>query len=265
MLSYRRPAWSRSEEEFIRRYIDPLPGIYSDEFGNRILPREGARVMIACHTDTVHRVGGKQRVTVQGGVAQLAALSTSNCLGADDTAGVYAALRMIEADVKATFVFHRAEEIGGHGSEWLARWYPQWIEKFDICLSLDRRGTEDIITSQFGGFTASDEFAWSLSDALDMGHRPTAGVFTDSASYANLIPECSNLSIGYAGEHTAKEALDLGYLERVIERLIEVDWESLEVARDPDEDQYGDPFDWFTKYEMELLQQARNSQGLETQ
>ena len=26
MLEYRRPAWSKSEEEFIKRYIDVVPG-----------------------------------------------------------------------------------------------------------------------------------------------------------------------------------------------------------------------------------------------
>lgn len=232
MLTYRRPAWSRTEEEFIARYIDPVPGMYSDDFGNRILLHPTSKVMISCHTDTVHRVGGTQKILAYRGVAALPYNSRSNCLGADCTAGVYAALRMIEAGVAATFVFHRAEEIGGRGSDWLAGNYPEWVEQFDICLALDRRGTSDIITSQWGGPTASSDFAISLADALDMGHKPVAGVFTDSANYAHLIPECSNISVGYEYEHTDSECLDLAYLERLIPALCEVDWESLTVARD---------------------------------
>jgi len=138
---------------------------------------------------------------------------------------------MIQAGVGCTFVFHRAEEIGGRGSQWLADTYPEWLKTFDVCLSLDRRGTGDIITSQYGGRTASDRFAASLSDALGMDHKPTAGIFTDSANYAHLIPECSNVSVGYANEHTPQESLDLAYLERLIERLIAVDWKGLEVSR----------------------------------
>ncbi len=233
MLTYRRPAWSKTESTFIRKYIDTIPGIICDGFGNRLLLRPDSRIMIACHTDTVHRFEGKQRVQVKGAIAQLPKCSVSNCLGADDTAGIYAALCLIDAGCPATFVFHRAEEIGGRGSQWLADNYPKWVESHDICLSLDRRGTADIITSQWGGETASHAFAWSLAAALDMGHSPAEGIFTDSANYADLIPECSNLSIGYRNEHTARETLDLVYLEAVIQRLITVDWSALTVARDP--------------------------------
>lgn len=234
MLQYRRPAQSKTEREFIRKYIDSIPDIIEDNYGNRILACSGSRVMISVHTDTVHRVGGMQRVSVIKSIAQLHPKEIiSNCLGADDTAGIYAALRMIEADVKATFVFHRDEEIGGRGSAWLAEAYPDWIGKFDICLALDRRGTSDIITSQWTGECASSEFAVTLGDALEMGHSETEGIFTDSANYAHLIPECSNLSIGYQREHTPFETLDLGYLEAVIARLIAVDWTQLAIVRDP--------------------------------
>ena len=238
MLEYRRPARSGSEEEFIARYIDTIPGIYSDNYGNRIYPLPTSKVMISCHTDSVHRADGKQRVSVsRDGVVTLApSEAVSNCLGADDAAGIYAALRMIEAGVKATFVFHRDEESGGRGSNWLAREYPEWIEKFNICLALDRRGTRDVIVRQGWGKCASDEFAEGLGTALGMNHHAADGIFTDSANYVDLIPECSNLSIGYQNEHTVKEALDLEYLEKVIGGLITVDWNGLPVARKPGDD-----------------------------
>jgi hypothetical protein len=240
MLTYRRPAGSKTELEFIKRYIDCVPEMYSDQFGNRILRTDGGegKIMIACHTDTVHRLAGRQKIEALKGIARLPlkSMRDSNCLGADDTAGIYAALRMIEAGVKATFVFHRQEEIGGRGSQWLADHYPKWIESFDVCLSLDRRGTTDIIVEQFGCRTASDLFAWDLADALNMEHSPAVGIFTDSANYSHLIPECSNVSIGYQSEHTVLETLDLGYLESVIERLCAVDWSALAVTRDIAED-----------------------------
>ena len=97
MLTYRRPARSQTEEEFITRYIDAIPGVYADQYGNRILLDPDARVMISCHTDSVHRMDGRQRAAVgNNGVVSLARGEIlSNCLGADDAAGVYAALRMI--------------------------------------------------------------------------------------------------------------------------------------------------------------------------
>lgn len=234
MLEYRRPARSHTEAEFIARYIDTIPGVYADNYGNRILINKGARVMISCHTDSVHRMDGKQAVRIShDGVASLARSERlSNCLGADDAAGVYAVLRMIEAGVTGvSYVFHRDEESGGRGSAWLAREYPDWVKAFDVCLALDRRGTKDVIVSQSYGKCASPEFAAGLAKELGMGHAAADGIFTDSASYMDLIPECSNLSIGYQYEHSTRETLDTGYLEGVIERLITVDWSRVPVAR----------------------------------
>jgi acetylornithine deacetylase/succinyl-diaminopimelate desuccinylase-like protein len=201
-----------------------------DDYGNRILSCKDSRIMISTHTDTVHFTEGKQSVQVHNGIARTA---RSNCLGADDTAGIYAALRMIDLGVKATFVFHRDEEIGGLGSKWLARKYPEWLQEFDVCLALDRRGTSDIVTHQLFSRCASDLFAFSLTDQLDLGHQLTEGTYTDSVNYAHLIPECSNISVGYQNEHTPEEYLDIAYLEEFIERLVKVDWDELIVARNP--------------------------------
>lgn len=232
MLSYKRPARSKSEEQFIKKYIDVIPDVFEDNYGNRILYRPDSKIMISCHTDTVHREPGRQYVEYTNGIAHLPKNTKSNCLGADDTAGIYTAIRMIQAGVQATFVFHRDEEIGGRGSSWLADNYPEWLAKFDICLALDRRGKFDIITSQIGGKCASKEFAASLALALDMGHEATDGIFTDSANYTHLIQECSNISIGYQNEHSSRETLDLDYLDAVADRLLTVDWTSLTVSRD---------------------------------
>ncbi len=237
MLKHRRQARSGTEHAFIARYLDKIPGIYADTFGNRILISPGSRVMISCHTDSVHRMQGKQAIQVSDdGIVSLSPHEKlSNCLGADDAAGMYAAIRMIEAGVKATFVFHRDEESGGNGSSWLARYYPEWLESFDICLALDRRGTDDVIVSQQCDMCASEAFAEALGEALAMNHHANDGIFTDSANYTGLIAECSNLSIGYQREHTTAETLDLHYLETVIQRLIAVDWSALPVVRRPGE------------------------------
>ncbi len=238
ILEYRRQARSATEESFIARYIDTIPGICQDDYGNRILVCKESKVMISCHTDSVSRTDGKQRVAVSpGGIVSLHKRERiSDCLGADDAAGIYAALRMIEAEVKATFIFHRDEESGGKGSTWLARQYKDWVSTFDVCLALDRRGTKDVIVSQSWGKCASSEFAAGLAMELGMGHSKADGIFTDSANYVDLIPECSNLSIGYYNEHSTAEILDLNYLETVIRALIGVDWSKVPVARVPGDD-----------------------------
>ena len=105
MLEHRRLMRSSTEEDFIACYLDTIPGVYQDQYGNRILLSPDSKVMISCHTDSVHRMDGKQKLNIsRGGIVSLDKRETvSNCLGADDAAGIYAALRMIEAGVKATF------------------------------------------------------------------------------------------------------------------------------------------------------------------
>jgi len=34
-------------------------------------------------------------------------------------------------------------------------------------------------------------------------------VYTDTAEFTDIIPECTNRSVGYAREHTQEESLDL--------------------------------------------------------
>lgn len=256
MLTFRRPANGKTEQEFIKMYIDSVPGMSVDEYGNRWFLHDGSRTLISVHTDTVHRMDGKQRLQERAGIVSLSAREkVSNCLGADDTAGIYAALRMIEYGVPVSFVFHRSEEIGGLGSSWVADNYDDWLaETFDRCVALDRRGTQDVITSQYGVRCCSDKFALALARQLKMGHKPASGVFTDSANYMHLIPECSNVSIGYAKEHTALETLDVDYLERLIERLCAVKWDKLPTEHLPEVETGGDDYwgEWNFSLERDL-------------
>jgi hypothetical protein len=240
ILTRRRPSGTKSESKFVSCYVDTIKGIQRDRFGNRILHNANSRTIISVHTDTVHATGGRQAIEVSEHNIVSLASQHSNCLGADDGAGVYAALRLIDAGVQATFIFHRSEEIGGLGSDWIAKNMADYIRQYDHCIALDRRGTSDIITRQLGRRCCSDEFAIALAAQLDLGHKPATGSFTDSANYMDDIPECSNISIGYAMEHTCHETLDLVYLESLITALCEVDFGSLPVSRNPNESEYLD-------------------------
>lgn len=243
MLTYARPHGSRSERQFIARYIDSVKGVRKDAHGNRYIAiGDNPETMISCHTDTVHSDGGRQKIEIsKTGIVSLRAESSKRnthkwdkrVLGSDDAAGVYAALRMIDAGVPALYVFHRAEEIGGNGSAWIADFNPTFLRGIKRCIALDRRGYYDVITHQMCGRCCSDEFALALGDALNMKHEPCQfGSFTDSANYTRIIPECTNVSVGYFLEHTEKESLDTTYLEELINALIRVDFDSLPTVRE---------------------------------
>jgi hypothetical protein len=45
-----------------------------------------------------------------------------------------------------------------------------------------------------------------------------------------MIPECTNISVGYNFEHTA-ETQNITYLDRLAKASVNVDWSSLPTAR----------------------------------
>lgn len=240
MLGYKRPAGSRTERRFIADYLRPL-ALQQDKCGNLYRRIGDSPVLWSCHTDTVHRDGGKQNVRLIDGIATTAD-KASNCLGADDTAGVWLMVEMIKAERPGLYVFHRSEEIGGIGSSYIADSFPKLLEQSTIAIAFDRKGCNSVITHQWGGRCASDAFAYSLGNALAMGHRPDdTGSFTDTANYMGLIAECTNLSVGYVGEHTSKESLDVSYLIDLRDALLGLDGRDLIVERDPNYDE--DTFD----------------------
>jgi hypothetical protein len=235
MLEYCRPAGSRAEGYFIQRFIANLPNAERDAFGNWHVTVGDADVLWSCHTDTVHTKGGMQKVTYDPltGIISLPGNSKSNCLGADCTAGVFLMTEMIKAQVPGHYVFHYGEERGGIGSSALAKNCPTFLDQFTMAIALDRRGTTDVITHQGWGRCASEEFVLALAAALGPGYAPAQGVYTDTAEYVDLIPECTNLSVGYRGEHTAWETLDSRYLFRLLIVLLKLDTSKLPIVRNP--------------------------------
>ena len=197
-------------------------------------------IIWSCHTDTVHRHGGRQAVARLGDTLHLSLTARdSNCLGADDTVGVWLCLEMIAAGVPGRYIFHYGEERGGLGSTPLTR-DPEWREtlsQYRACIALDRMDRHDVITHQGWQRCCSDVFANSIADILAIeDHRLTykpddGGIYTDSAEYIDLIGECTNLSVGYFAQHSRGEWVDLQHVERLRDALIGADWSALVYAR----------------------------------
>lgn len=242
MLTYSRPAGSDSEREFLERYVLTLPNVEYDHckpYGNWHVQIGESRILWSCHTDTVAHQSRRQMIKYRrnSGIISLHKREkVSNCLGADDTAGCYILRQMILRGIPGHYVFHACEERGCKGSEALASQYPDWIrESFDYAIALDRGGKSSIITHQTPGRTASDHFALALGDALPtLKYRADdTGIYTDTVSYADLISECSNLSVGYEHCHSWRETLDANHVMRLLEALCALDQSKLTCERTP--------------------------------
>lgn len=235
MLTYQRPGRSVHESKFIARYLKPLK-VRMDVFGNLvkvIKNPDGSKptILWSCHTDTVHRTSGRQKVEQFDNYAYV---TGKECLGADCTTGVWLMRHMILAKIPGVYIFHRDEEVGRKGSIWIAEHNKELLKGINHAIAFDRKGTESIITRQMSGICCSADFAKSLNTALGGGFKedPT-GSYTDTASYIRLIPECTNLSVGYLNQHSNNEIQDLTFSDYLLDQILEADFTQLVTKRDP--------------------------------
>ena len=177
-------------------------------------------IAIVAHMDTVFKLPpGEVYFDKQKGV-----LWSPDGLGADDRAGVFLILKIIQLvkkDKKPTIILTTDEEIGCIGSYQLSQDFkePPWDLKYII--QLDRRGQDDCvfyddINEKFAEYVETFGFktAWgSLSDISVI--CPTWGV------------SGVNLSVGYEDEHREIETLHIKYtymtLAKVLTMLDDVD------------------------------------------
>lgn len=252
ILAWSRPHNSEIEQRFCREFLDKVPGMERDGFGNRYL-RVGkdSTVLWSCHVDTVAKEGRLNALDYDAASGTLALKNgkAGQSLGADDGAGVWMMLEMIRGGKPGLYVFHRGEEKGCLGSKWVAQNAPELLAGIQMAIAFDRAGTRDIITHQAYGQCCSDAFAEALAAALNADEwtafkfRPDpTGIYTDTNEYLRLVPECTNVSVGYESNHGPRETLDVWHVEDLLGAVLRLDVEALVVERDPADswlDDYG--------------------------
>jgi hypothetical protein len=219
-----------------------LPKRYKEDgLGNfYLLIGNKPSTMFTCHLDTACKKSEpvKHRFTEEY-------IHTDNktILGADDKAGMVVLLSLIEKNIPGLYYFFIGEEVGCIGSGRVSQIWKntEFSSHINKVVSFDRRGTNSVITEQFYGTCCSNEFAFELSKRLNSVDNsfkfkpdPT-GIFTDSAKFMDLVPECTNISVGYYDEHTLKERQDIVFLKKLCNAVSKIDWESLPIKRNPDD------------------------------
>ena len=135
-------------------------------------------------------------------------------LGADDRAGVFAILKIIQSGLRPTIIFTTDEEVGGFGAAQLVKDFPECpIPDLKYLIQLDRRGTNDCVFYD----CYNEDF---ITYVESFGFIEAFGTFSD---IAELCPAWDvvgvNLSIGYENEHTRYETLHLKPWMATIEKV----------------------------------------------
>ena len=248
LLSIRRPHGGVGEKLaqniVMREVVGHGHKIVKDTHGNiEVQVGDPAGCVFTAHLDTVHREDGEQVLYIISETAEIVADGLdgkASVLGADDASGVYLLLEMIAENRPGMYLFFVGEECGGIGSSAYVKDHPTFSA--NMVVSFDRRGTKDIITHQGGYCTASNTFAMALGDAMNklnpaFEYAPCAGgLYTDSREFAEIVPECTNIAVGYYNEHTIRESQDLEHLLNLRSVVVAIDWQSLPIGRVPEPD-----------------------------
>lgn len=218
---------------------DRLPkDVKEDSIGNYFLKIGESETMFCSHLDTAAHKKEKVVHDIFKSKAGDTGVGTdgSTLLGADDKAGVVLMLNMIEHKIPGLYYFFIGEETGLVGSKGALKNYSDVFSNYKRCISFDRRDYGSVITKQMGRVCCSSEFAEGLIKELSKGgmvyKQDPTGIYTDSAVFTSVIPECTNLSVGYFNEHSVREVQNITYLEELAAALLVVDWEKLPTVRE---------------------------------
>ena len=244
-LTAKRPHGGKTVQRFTAWLQDNLPTklkpkAFTDAAGNLHVDariKKTHRTLFVAHVDTVHKDDGKNLIKIKdntihayGGVP----------LGADDGAGVALLMNLLHSGKSAYYIFTQGEERGGIGATFVAKQYAALLSEFDRAIAFDRRGIDSIISHQGYGRCCSDTFAQALADTFNdidpdafMYAPDDSGVYTDTAEFTDIIPECTNISVGYYNEHTERESLNLDHFMRLAAAAVQIDWDALPTERDP--------------------------------
>lgn len=204
-----------------------------DHFGNVLAVKRfgpGPTVLLNAHLDTVERIQSDREILKNGDIWS----SSEGILGADDRAGVSVVLAAAQTLGKGLFngtvkyIFTVEEEIGLCGAREVAK---SFLWDVDMAFVIDRRGTNDIVTSRGGvDFFCTSAFGTELERiarrARYTGWATVAGGSSDTYIWARNGIESVNLSAGYQFEHTFDEQLDVAACYGTYLFLIEILMES---------------------------------------
>lgn len=165
-------------------------------------------IALVAHMDTVFDLPVKDLYYDQ----KKGVLWSPDGLGADDRAGVFAIIKILQSGFRPSVIFTTDEEKGGEGACELGQ-IPCPIPNLKYMIELDRQGVDDCVfydcyNPQFMDYVES------------FGFQERQGSFSDISFLMSDWNICGvNLSIGYIDEHTYSETLHLKPMLETIKKV----------------------------------------------
>ena len=203
---------SNMTQESLRKSLTTiLKKHYSNVISTKeyIMAQGETPIALVAHLDTVFPYG--KRAIYYDREAQV--IWSPHGLGADDRAGVFAILQIIQHGYRPTVIFTTDEELGCIGADQLTLDFDVAPWPIHYIIELDRQGANDCVFYE----CANPEF---------QKHIESFGFVTDFGSFSDISAICPawgiagvNLSVGYVKEHSLQETLHVKYWKRTIKQV----------------------------------------------
>ncbi len=170
-------------------------------------------VMLTAHYDTVNEIK-KDRILLHDQEKDI--IWGQGGLGADDRAGIYAIINIVEKLKVKHILFCDEEETGGIGCRDFVNDKKINTNQLNWILALDRRGHDNYVSysndnKEFKKFIEEFKFKEEQGSCSDLSHL-----------MPSLNVSGANLCVGYYCEHTEGEMLSISVLNDTITRSIEI-------------------------------------------
>ena len=205
--------FTMSEESLLRTLPKVLRKFYKKEnlrYSDQFIYAQGLiPITLVAHLDTVHKRlpqplfhDPKEKV-----------LFSPNGLGADDRAGVFAILSLLEKGYLPSIIFCAQEERGGIGAISFTKKFSKPATPTNFLIELDRQGYTDSVYYDLN----NPKFEEYINQ---YGFHTEFGTFSDISIIAPAwkLPAV-NLSIGYFNEHTLGEYLKYEFMFETISKV----------------------------------------------
>ena len=226
-------------EKKLEKYLPT--GFKKDSVGNYFYEIGESETLFTTHLDTYSEKYEKVNHVIDADNEYHIRTDGKTILGGDNKLGCCILIGMIKNNIPGTYYFFLGEEpiISGGlwGSSSALTNNPEFFTKFKRCIAFDRRGYGSVVIRQMGRMTSSNEFIQALSSELrrfgsiEFDESSKYGYYTDTATFMDVIPECTNISAGGFDEHYESEWVDLNYTYNVYKTALQIKWEDLPVRR----------------------------------
>ena len=202
-----------SQNALLKGLAQMVEKIYPEEKISKtkeyIYARGELPVMLIAHCDTVFKQL-PQKIFYD---REQCVLWSPQGLGADDRAGVYAILKIIQKGYRPSILFTTDEEIGGLGASAFVRDYPAADIEYKYLIQLDRSGECDCVFYDCDNVDFVD-YCESFGFTEDFGSFSDISVICPVWKIAGV-----NLSVGYYDEHSKQEILFTNILDKTISKV----------------------------------------------